>query len=290
MSAGPGCWAGVAAPDGAQPEQPPPPPPLQVPRLCGQPLAVPLVPTEQPLCVRGALPRGGGDRLQCPGGGWAQPPTHAMPCPGPSTSEGLKGLLSTDGCPGAWPRGLSPGGGPSGSPPGACRLGEPFGPARAEPSAFRSEWGIGMGGGGLTVSRVLTTSTPRACPPRTTAGWSCPENFEGCRPLWKRRPGTWASSTARPSRCVAAPQPHLPPHTFCSPRGPRTALASQTLLGHRCPVAIPRPALRRPGACSGNMAPTASAPGSQSAGRRGHGSEAPILGGGSWRRRGPGAS
>lgn len=77
----------------------------------------------------------------------AADPPHAIPCPGPSTSEGLKGLLSPGGCPGAWPRGLSPGGGPGRSAPGARGLGEPFGPACEESSAFWSKQGMGMVGG-----------------------------------------------------------------------------------------------------------------------------------------------
>lgn len=149
-----------------------------------------------------------------------------MSCPGPSTSEGLRGLLSPGGRPGAWPRGLSLGRRPSRSPPGACGLGEPFGPACVEPSTLPSEQSggqrTGLAEGWLTVSRILTVSTPRACLPPTTAGWNYQENCRGCQPPWKRCLEMRASSTARPSRWATAPRPHLPLDAFCSPQMPPT--------------------------------------------------------------------
>lgn len=60
MSARPGCRVRVATqivPSLSSPL------PLQVPCLCEQPLAMPLVPPEQPLCVWRALPRGREDHL-----------------------------------------------------------------------------------------------------------------------------------------------------------------------------------------------------------------------------------
>ena len=124
--------------------------PSQVPCLCGQPLALPLVPPEQPLCVWRTLSRGREDHLQHPRGEWIHPAPHP-PAPGPVPSKALSGLLWPGGPPGAWPGGLSSGRGLGGPPPGASGLGEPFGPPRAEPSAFPGEhssrWGPGADDG-----------------------------------------------------------------------------------------------------------------------------------------------